>query len=119
MKKGYIYFLLILCVQAFSQNTTLQSGPMVGYCEMKEAVIWLQTKKNASVKIEYFTVDKPSEVFFSDNYSSTKADGFTYHIVLDKLQPGKKYKYNVFIDNKKVVLPYETSFSSKKLSKIT
>ena len=31
---------------------------------------------------------------------TTKDVGFTFHIVLDKLQPGKKYKYNVFIDNK-------------------
>ncbi len=101
----------------FSQksNSTLQSGPMVGYCEMTEAVIWLQTNKIANVKIEYFTVENPSEIFVSDTYSTTKEVGFTYHIVLDKLQQGKKYNYNVFIDNKKVVLPVETSFSSKKL----
>lgn len=115
MKKIYSFLFIILCNITFAQNSILQSGPMVGYCEMKEAVIWLQTKKNASVKIEYFTIDKPSEVFLSDNYTTTKDVGFTYHIVLDKLQPGKKYKYNVFIDNKKQVLPYETSFSSKKL----
>ena len=101
MKKTYNFLFLILWNITFAQNSNLQSGPMVGYCEMKEAVIWLQTKKNASVKIEYFTIDKPSEVFLSDNYTTTKDVGFTFHIVLDKLQPGKKYKYNVFIDNKK------------------
>jgi alkaline phosphatase D len=99
----------------FSQNNLLQSGPMVGYCEMKEAVIWLQAKENASVKIEYFAMDNPAKVFSSDTYNSSKENGFTYHIIVDKLEPGKKYKYTVFINNKKVVLPYETSFSSKKL----
>ncbi len=103
----------------FSQKaqitSTLQSGPMVGYCEMTEAMIWLQTTKNASVKIEYFTIDNPAEVFVSDIYSTSKEVGFTYHVILDKLQQGKKYKYNVIIDNKKLVLPFETSFSSKKL----
>jgi len=115
MKKSIqLFFLLFLCY-GFSQNNLLQSGPMVGYCEMKEAVIWLQAKENASVKIEYFAIDNPTKVFTSETYNSTKESAFTYHVILDKLEPGKKYNYNVFINNKKVVLPYETSFSSKKL----
>jgi len=115
MKKILLLVVLLCFFDGFSQNSPLQSGPMVGYCEMKEAVIWLQTKENASVKIEYFSLDNPSKVFTSNNYNSSKETGFTYHIILDKLQPGKKYKYTVYINNKKVVLPYETSFSSKKL----
>ena len=115
MKNILSFCFLLFLTYGFSQNSLLQSGPMVGYCEMKEAVIWLQVKENASVKIEYFAVDNPTKVFSSDTYNSSKEVGFTYHIILDKLEPGKKYKYNVFINNKKIVLPYETSFSSKKL----
>ncbi len=115
MKKSFQIVLFLSFSFGFSQNNLLQSGPMVGYCEMKEAVIWLQAKENASVKIEYFALDNPAKVFTSGNYNSSKENGFTYHIILDKLAPGKKYKYTVFINNKKLVLPYETSFSSKKL----
>ena len=115
MKKSIqLFFLLFLCY-GFSQNSLLQSGPMVGYCEMKEAVIWLQAKENASVKIDYFAIDNPTKVFTSETYNSTKESAFTYHVILDKLEPGKKYNYTVYINNKKVILPYETSFSSKKL----
>jgi alkaline phosphatase D len=114
--KNCIQFLLLLTFYfGFSQNNLLQSGPMVGYCEMKEAIIWLQAKENASIKIKYFAADNPSKIFTSGNYNSSKENGFTYHIILDKLEPGKKYKYTIYINNKKVVLPYETSFSSKKL----
>ncbi|OAB28636.1 alkaline phosphatase D [Flavobacterium fryxellicola] len=114
--KKIIFLLSILFINlSFAQNSILQSGPMVGYCEMKEAVIWLQTNKNATIKVEYSTTDNPSKVFHSENYTSSKEVGYTYHIILDQLQPGKKYKYTVFIDNKKIILPYETSFSSKKL----
>ena len=105
---------LLFSISNFAQNN-LQSGPMVGYCEMKEAMIWLQTEKSASVYIEYFSVENTNKVFKSTVFATTKENGFTCHIILDKLQQGKKYKYNVFIENKKVVLPYETSFSSKKL----
>ena len=115
MKKITHLFFLLFFTYGFSQKTLLQSGPMVGYSEMKEAMIWLQTKENASVKIEYFALDNPGKIFYSDTYNATKESAFTYHVVLDKLQPGKKYNYTVFINNKKVDLPYETSFSSKKL----
>ena len=119
MKKLCILLFLTFTLIGFSQklksNIALQSGPMVGYCEMTEAMIWLQTTNLATIKIEYFAIDNPAVIFTSDNYSTTKDVGYTYHVILDKLQQGKKYKYNVFIDNKKIVLPYETSFSSKKL----
>jgi alkaline phosphatase D len=119
MKNILFGSLLLLFLSGNAQKTTpqnlLQAGPMVGYCEMKEAVIWLQTTKNATVKIEYATVDNPKVVFTSENYTTSKEVGYTFHVVLDKLQEGKKYNYTVFIDGKKVNLPYETTFQSKKL----
>ena len=119
MKNALLLISFLVFNFGFSQNNSnnkfLQSGPMVGYCEMKEALIWLQTTKNVPVKIEYFAVDNPTKIFVSESHFTSKEVGFTYHIILDELQPGKKYNYTVNIDSKKVVLPFETSFSSKKL----
>jgi alkaline phosphatase D len=114
MKNLFFVFLFLISV-ANAQKVTLQSGPMVGYCEMKEAMIWLQTSGVASVKIQYYAIDKPTEIFETASFTTIKKNGFTFRIVLDQLQPGKKYNYDVFINKKKVILPYETSFSSKKL----
>lgn len=110
----FILAFLLFSVSIFSQNN-LQSGPMVGYCEMKEAMIWLQTEKTASVFIEYYATENAKQVFQTSVATTNKENGFTCHLLLDKLQPGKKYNYSVFIDKKKIELPYETSFSSKKL----
>ena len=115
MKKVLLTLFLFQFAALFSQNNLLQSGPMVGYCEMKEAMIWLQTTKDALVKIDYYAIDNPKDKFSSDTQKSESSNGFTNHIVLNKLQPGKQYHYDVFLDGKKVVLPYETTFSSKKL----
>jgi alkaline phosphatase D len=115
MRHFILFVFLFISFIISAQNNLLQSGPMVGYCEMKEAVIWLQTKENVPAKIEYFATDNPTAIFYSETYTSSKEVGFTYHIILDKLEPGKKYNYNLYLNNKKVVLPYETSFSSKKL----
>lgn len=115
MKKVLLTLFLFQFAALFSQNNLLQSGPMVGYCEMKEAMIWLQTTKDALVKIDYYAIDNPKDKFSSDTQKSESSNGYTNHIVLNKLQPGKQYHYDVFLDGKKVVLPYETTFSSKKL----
>jgi alkaline phosphatase D len=115
MKKIIVLFLFIQSFCLFSQKAALQSGPMVGYCEMKEAQIWLQTTNEALVRIDYYAMDNPKEIFTSDLYKSESSNGFTNHIVLNKLQPGKQYHYDVFLNGKKITLPYETTFSSKKL----
>ena len=113
MKKKLL--LLLFSSFVFAQNSVINSGPMVGYCEFKEAMIWLQTNKNENVRIDYYAQDNPKQVFSSDTFTSSKENGFTYHILLDKLVPNTKYTYSVFINNKLIILPYETTFLSKKL----
>ena len=115
MKKVIVALLLFQFSILFSQNNLLQSGPMVGYCEMKEAMIWVQTTKEASVRIDYYEINNPKEIYSSATEKSQSGNGFTNHIILNKLQPSKQYHYDVFLDGEKVLLPYETSFSSKKL----
>lgn len=115
MKTKLLLLFAFFLGQMYAQKSLLQAGPMVGYCEMKEAVIWLQTTNNATVKISYFATDNPAKVYTTENQITSKDVGFTYHIVLDQLQPGKKYSYSVYINDKKVTFPYETTFSSKKL----
>lgn len=115
MKNIFLSLLISCSFFGFSQKTLLQSGPMVGYCEMTEAVIWAQTTKEASVRVDYYAKDKPAEVFSSKTYKSSENNYFTNHIVLTQLQQGKQYHYDLLINNQKIALPYDTSFSSKKL----
>lgn len=115
MKNIFLSLLISYSFFGYSQKTLLQSGPMVGYCEMTEAVIWAQTTKEASVRVDYYAKDKPAEVFSSKTYKSSENNYFTNHIVLTQLQQGKEYHYDLLINNQKIALPYDTSFSSKKL----
>ena len=115
MKNIFLSFILLVTVNGFCQKNLLQSGPMVGYCEMTEAVIWTQTTQAADVRVDYYAKDKPTVVLSSKTYRSSDNNYFTNHIVLTPLQEGKEYHYDVFINNQKIVLPYDTSFSSKKL----
>jgi alkaline phosphatase D len=115
MKSIFFYQFILLFSLSISAQNDLKSGPMVGYCEMKEAMIWLQTTNEALVEIEYFEKENPTKIFRSASFTTHKENAFTCHVLLNQLEPGKKYNYSVFINKKKIAFPYETSFTSKKL----
>ena len=57
MKKYYLLLIIsayLILNPVFSQESSiLQSGPMIGYADMQEVMIWVQTNKNAEVYVEY------------------------------------------------------------------
>ncbi|MBC8112274.1 MAG: alkaline phosphatase family protein [Verrucomicrobia bacterium] len=116
MRKN-IFFLLIvglLTCNLQAQNL-LQSGPMVGYSEMKEVMLWVQTKTAASVKITYFEKDKPQPRFETQTIKTEKQDGYTAHLLADQVIPGKKYTYELYINGKKIERSYPMEFQTQTL----
>ncbi len=113
-RKILILNLIILgCTSAIvAQKTFLQSGPMVGYAEMREVMLWVQTNKPATVKIKYWEKDKPENDFWTPTVTTKKINGFTAKLLADSVLPGKNYVYALFINNKKIDLPYATHFQS-------
>jgi alkaline phosphatase D len=110
-----LFISFIISSVALAQNGIIQSGPMVGYSEMKEVAIWLQTKKPAKVKIKYWETANPKMVFETFEQIADPYHGFTAHLIADKVDEGKQYTYEVWIDGKKVNIPYELSFQTQKL----
>lgn len=102
----------LLSFTSFSQANLLQSGPMVGYSEMKEVMLWVQTTDSADVRIEYWSgANRKSTA----SYSTKKSEGFTAHLLADEVEPGKTYNYALFINEKQVDLPYTLKFKTQSL----
>ncbi len=99
-----------------SQKSLLQSGPMIGYCEMREAMLWVQTKESAKVKISYENIET-KEVFFTNTVTTEKSSSFTAKLLADLVSPGTKYEYTLFINNKKINFEYPTFFATPKIWK--
>lgn len=93
-------------------HSTLQAGPMIGYCEYREAVIWIQTQKEAEVYIMYTEKDKPETMFRTENYKTKKESVYTAHILLDELLPGRTYAYTLYVDGHKMSFPYPTEIKT-------
>ena len=108
---------LISTIHIFAQKELLQSGPLLGYSEMREVKIWVQTKKAAEVKIQYINQKDSKDTHWTDAVITEKSTAFTAKLTADEVEPGNRYKYILFINNKPISFPYETVFQTLPLWK--
>jgi alkaline phosphatase D len=112
MKKLFFLFLII---QTIGVNAQIKNGPMVGYSDMKEVMLWVQTEKAAKVKFNYWEQETPNKKMTTEEVLTTKKDGFVAKIVCDQVMMSKKYGYEVLIDNKKIARNYPLTFQTQEL----
>ena len=110
---SFVYFFALLFAQPlFAQ---IQSGPMLGYSEMREVLLWVQTKQAAKVKFVYWEQGNPAQKMTTDEVTTAKNTAFVARLIADQVQPSKKYDYEVWIDGKKVSINYPLSFQTQTL----
>ncbi|WP_299674682.1 alkaline phosphatase [uncultured Tenacibaculum sp.] len=115
IKKLFLVVLLTVSGYVGFAQDKIQSGPMVGYSTMREVLLWVQTTKASEVHFEYFDKQNPKERFKTDTYTTNKKDGFVAQLIADKVLPGKKYTYEVYVNGKKVKKNYPMEFQSQTL----
>ncbi|MEK7433136.1 MAG: alkaline phosphatase D family protein [Cyanobacteriota bacterium] len=104
--------------KAFSKtNDTqiIQSGPMLGYSEMREVMLWVQTKKSAKVKIVYWDKDNIKDKYSTKEIKTFEKSAFIVKLIANNVSPGKKYDYEVYVDGKKVDRGYKLQFQTPEL----
>lgn len=106
--------LILLLTPLSAQKSLLQAGPMLGYSEMREVMIWVQTTEAASVKIAYWQQGS-REKFFTPAVQTQRETGFTAHLIADELEPGGVYNYRLYINEEAVKLPYPCTFRTQTL----
>jgi len=94
----------------------LQSGPMAGYSEMREVMLWVQTTEAATVQIAY-RPQKGGEEFRTASYQTKAEEAFTAHLLADQVEPGLFYNADLYINGQKVSLDYPFHFQSQALWK--
>lgn len=117
MKKFLIISLLLTCALCpwlitaqTSANPLLKSGPMLGYSEMLESMIWVQTSRECEVYIAYTDLVDRTFIRTTNKVQTTKNDAYTARLIADSVEPGHRYSYQLFINRKPVKLPYTTEF---------
>ena len=108
---------LLIAHHLTGQKSLLQSGPMLGYADMLEASIWVQTTQEATVFAMYAPIDQPNVQKRTKTIVTSKERAFTAHLIADSVEPGRKYQYDIYINNQKVTLPYPTTFQTQTIWK--
>ncbi len=103
-------FPIITGTSVFGQSL-LQSGPMLGYNEQREVLIWVQTKAPATVRIEY--TDSLGVTRTTGEVTTEKRTAYTAKVIADDLTPGYPYSYQLLINNEPIPLPYPTRFRAQ------
>lgn len=95
------------------RGSLLRSGPMLGYSEMTESVVWLQTHRPSHVQLRFWKQNQPETARLSAAVE-TRADGdLIARFKLNGLEFGSKYDYEVYIDGERVALPFATAFQTQ------
>lgn len=91
----------------------LQSGPMLGYSEPREVLLWAQTTAPARVQFAYWDEAAPGERHLTAEKATLRAEGHVAKLVADEVEPGRRYGYELLIDGVKVARPYPLRFQTK------
>lgn len=120
--KKISYFLWLLTASFIAGAQTkppvakVIAGPMLGYAEHRECLVWIQTACNKSISIKYNEANGNSEGELTiNNKNENICLPWIAKFVLTDLKPNTVYNYQILIDKKATPFPYPLSFKTKKL----
>ncbi len=116
MKNLLVWILVTLhfCPNLQAQSL-LQAGPMNGYSDWREVAIWVQTKKEATVSIQFWDKANPGKKRLSRSHKTTREQAFAATITIDSLMHGTTYNYELLINNKVEKRNYTLQFKTQTL----
>lgn len=108
--------LALVSLSLLSQDIKFKSGPMLGYAEMREALVWLQLDSVHQVYALYREVDKEdSPVYRTASVETRREAAFSAKLYFDEIEPGRCYRYRIFADEQELTRPYPLEFCSAPL----
>ena len=74
-----------------------------------------KTSENAKVHFEYYEIDNPQLDLKLMKKLQKRKQLFVAKLIADQVMPGKKYNYEIFINDIKVFRDYEMEFQTQQL----
>lgn len=90
----------------------VKSGPMLGYSDQREVLLWVQTTKEAEVAFRFWDLKNPKSTRTTQIIKAKKENGFVAKAVADSLSPGTRYGYEVLINGRVQSLVQRKEFQS-------
>jgi len=93
----------------------LQSGPMLGAIELRSAKIWVQTEKEALVRLEIKKHRSKESWRWVSTAKSVTEDALCVTFDIGQLEPGTTYTYRIKVGGKEISRPYPLAFTTQSL----
>lgn len=110
MRLSLAVLTLLLTGAPLAAQAPLRSGPMVGWVDLREARLWVQTTRAARVRFVYWDSTTPAIRHRTVERRTTDSTAFTLTLVADSVRPGRIYHYQLLLDGRPVTRPYPTRF---------
>ena len=118
-KNNILFFLLFFTFvsnQFLLAQARIVSGPMLGYVEHREALIWFEIPDSiSSITVKYHVKNKPSTEKEATNIVVNGTKYFTVKVVLEELNMNTDYVYDIYLNDEKMTPSVPTAFKTKKL----
>ena len=112
MKTLYTFGLALFIHSIYAQPVTVQSGPMNGYANLQEAVVWVQLTGAAEVFAEAQLLNATeSEIIRSNTIQTQAENAYTAKLYFHGLKAGNTYNYRIVINGEAVSFDYPTQIS--------
>jgi alkaline phosphatase D len=105
---------LVMGTAAMAQGLVL-SGPMNGYSEMREAMIWVQMRQPCRVQLAYWPDTLPSKRMLSEPVQATAQQHHTVHLLATQVEPGVRYGYEIIANGKSQTKGRALTFRTQEL----
>ncbi len=96
---------------------SIVSGPMPGYSECLEGIVWLQTDRSCNASMMYWKEDDPSGIHYSSEAIAEAKNAYAVDLIADQVEPGFTYRYRVLLDGKPTGVPDTLRFRTQPLWK--
>lgn len=113
MRKSILRLVLsLLAAVAAHAQGSLVSGPMLGYQAHREALVWIETRDAAEVKLTYHLTGQPqtARTLVKVAPAASPAGTQPMKFVLPLLEMGQSYEYAFTIDGVKQAFAYPLTF---------
>lgn len=110
-----IFSLVLSGLWLQAQEKRVKSGPVLGYAEMREALIWLQLEDKGAAQIRYWPSESNEESRLSEVVYTSANTGNTAKLNLPGLEPGTTYDYEVLVDDEVQSFDFPLQFDTEPL----
>lgn len=101
--------------EATREPPLLRAGPMLGWVALRSAAVWVQTERPARVQLRVVPAGRPEAAFLLPERASAEAEDCALTLVVDGLEPGTRYEYELYLDGKRVARPWPLAFGTPPL----